>query len=137
MIETRCLLLIYRSSDNAGKDMSAGTLAEVLKFGIEKLLLSSESSLEDTDLDAILGPSTHGHWASSQRDADEATEESQAAKAELQVEDDAERTAADDNIYLFMGEDYKNRKRADDDAFDALACRITRGCSVLTHVAGG
>lgn len=102
--------------DATTKDAPPPNLAEVLKFGVEKLLLSDDSSLEDTDLDAMLGPTVDGKWQ-----AQAAADVAASVDAALQPSSLGE--AADEepeSIYVFMGEDYKQRKRADDDAFAAL-----------------
>lgn len=37
-------------------------LSEILKFGVDKLLSSEESSVQDVKLEQILGPSRDGQW---------------------------------------------------------------------------
>lgn len=37
-------------------------LSEILKFGVDKLLSSEESSVQDVKLEKILGPSRQGQW---------------------------------------------------------------------------
>lgn len=37
-------------------------LSEILKFGVDKLLSSEESSVQDVKLENILGPSRNGQW---------------------------------------------------------------------------
>lgn len=37
-------------------------LSEILKFGVDKLLSSEESSVQDMKLEQILGPSRDGQW---------------------------------------------------------------------------
>lgn len=37
-------------------------LSEILKFGVDKLLSSEESSVQDVKLEKILGPSRDGQW---------------------------------------------------------------------------
>lgn len=37
-------------------------LSEILKFGVDKLLSSEESSVQDVKLEKILGPSRGGQW---------------------------------------------------------------------------
>lgn len=41
----------------------APQLSEILKFGVDKLLSSDESSVQDVRLEKILGPSRDGQWA--------------------------------------------------------------------------
>lgn len=38
-------------------------LSEILKFGVDKLLSSDESSVQAVELDKILGASRDGQWA--------------------------------------------------------------------------
>lgn len=40
----------------------APQLSEILKFGVDKLLSSDESSVQDVKLEKILGPSRDGQW---------------------------------------------------------------------------
>jgi hypothetical protein len=131
------------------KSTSAANLADILKFGIEALLGSSDSSLEDTDLDLMLGPTVDGKWAESaavkpaDNPKDKQADSAEEAKAEdrdipetavapteslaverIDSESDAETDAGDDNIYVFMGEDYsKQQKKADDTALQRLVLR--------------
>lgn len=37
-------------------------MSEILKFGVDKLLSSDESSIQDVDLSQILGLSRNGQW---------------------------------------------------------------------------
>lgn len=37
-------------------------LSDILKFGVDKLLLSDESSVQEVKLEKILGPSRYGQW---------------------------------------------------------------------------
>ena len=101
---------LIRGRDAAFKDVPATSLADVLKFGVETLFASAESSLEDTDLDAMLGASADGQWII-EPDMD-ALPEPRAPPSDVPEEHD--------DMYVFMGEDYKQRKRTDDAAFDAL-----------------
>ena len=39
-------------------------MSEVLKFGVDKLLSSEESTVQEVDLSLILGPSRGGEWLS-------------------------------------------------------------------------
>jgi hypothetical protein len=41
-------------------------LSEILKFGVDKLLASEESSIQDVDLGKILGHTKNGQWVAEQ-----------------------------------------------------------------------
>ena len=95
----------------------------MIKFGVDALLTSTDSSLEDTDLDSMLGPSHRGHWAA---DAPAPAKET-LDKAETAEDDsDSHIESADDSIYVFMGKDYSaERKQADDETVDKFVAEAT------------
>ena len=178
-------------STTGAKDASYNQLVDILKYGVDTLLSSAESIIEDTDLDLMLGPTVDGKWLSAAQSESTSTDEastveadehedaehndhetdgkdhthvkhakhprrksaesvphatttsstastsaitattattaseSQPAKHVMEVKDDEEEegaeTEAEDNIYMYMGTDYsKEKKHADDDAFDHL-----------------
>ena len=37
-------------------------LQDILKFGVDKLFEDKDSSIEDTDLEQMLGPTVNGQW---------------------------------------------------------------------------
>uniref|UniRef100_A0A6Q2YS38 Chromodomain helicase DNA binding protein 1-like n=1 Tax=Esox lucius TaxID=8010 RepID=A0A6Q2YS38_ESOLU len=55
--EGRFSMLDHTHSDSAGLQLS-----DILKFGVDKLLSSDESSVQAVDLSQILGPSEGGEW---------------------------------------------------------------------------
>lgn len=44
-------------------------MSEILKFGVDKLLSSEESSIQDVDLRLILGQSRDGRWLTDEEHA--------------------------------------------------------------------
>ncbi|XP_038613641.1 chromodomain-helicase-DNA-binding protein 1-like isoform X1 [Tachyglossus aculeatus] len=80
---------------------SAMQLSEILKFGLDKLLSSEESSGEeaDVDLQSILGESVGGSWVV--EDVPSAGEESQESEA-------------DKHMYLYEGKDYSKEPSVED-----------------------
>uniref|UniRef100_A0A8C2WC79 Chromodomain helicase DNA binding protein 1-like n=1 Tax=Cyclopterus lumpus TaxID=8103 RepID=A0A8C2WC79_CYCLU len=84
--------------DRAQSAAAGLKLSEILKFGVDKLLSSSESSVTDVKLEKILGSSQDGHW----------------------VEDDLLVCPAD-HMYYFEGRDYSRDPSAGDQkTFDRL-----------------
>uniref|UniRef100_A0A8D0AXR7 Chromodomain helicase DNA binding protein 1-like n=1 Tax=Sander lucioperca TaxID=283035 RepID=A0A8D0AXR7_SANLU len=74
-------------------------LSEILKFGVDKLLSSEESSVQDVKLEKILGPSRQGQWVdedfTSLREKEEEEEEN-------------------DHMYYFEGKDYSKDPSSED-----------------------
>ncbi|XP_027722502.1 chromodomain-helicase-DNA-binding protein 1-like isoform X2 [Vombatus ursinus] len=80
-------------------------LSEILKFGLDKLLSSKGSSVEEIDLEYILGKSKDGKWTA---DAFPASEE--------ESQDEAE-----SHMYLYEGKDYsKEPSKEDRKSFEQL-----------------
>ncbi|XP_006790331.1 chromodomain-helicase-DNA-binding protein 1-like [Neolamprologus brichardi] len=89
-------------------------LSEILKFGIDKLLSSDESSIQDVKLEKILGLSHNGHWVDdedySQLEEDEEDDEGKGSEADGQ-----------NHLYFFEGKDYsKDPSSEDQKSFDRL-----------------
>lgn len=92
-------------------------LSEILKFGVDKLLSSEESSVQDVDLGKILGESRDGEWTTHSDDSALPKEE------EEEGEDEEERSTLDghNHMYYFEGKDYsKDPSSEDDRAFSCL-----------------
>ncbi|KAM6962952.1 chromodomain-helicase-DNA-binding protein 1-like [Aplochiton taeniatus] len=97
--EGRFSLLDQAQSAAAGLQLS-----EILKFGVDKLLSSEESSVQDVDLEKILGQSRDGEWLT---DADSAlpTEEDEGEGSELEGQN---------HMYYFEGKDYSKDPSSED-----------------------
>ncbi|XP_036624511.1 chromodomain-helicase-DNA-binding protein 1-like isoform X1 [Trichosurus vulpecula] len=81
-------------------------LSEILKFGLDKLLSSEGSTMEEIDLEYILGESKDGKWTADAFPASE--EESQEEEAES-------------HMYLYEGKDYsKEPSKEDRKSFEQL-----------------
>nr|XP_015217260.1 PREDICTED: chromodomain-helicase-DNA-binding protein 1-like isoform X3 [Lepisosteus oculatus] len=81
---------------------SAGLqLSEILKFGVDKLLSSEESSMQDVDLGMILGQTQQGRWV---------TDEDPALLREEESSDIEGQT----HMYLYEGKDYSKDPSAED-----------------------
>uniref|UniRef100_A0A8D3DGV8 Chromodomain-helicase-DNA-binding protein 1-like n=1 Tax=Scophthalmus maximus TaxID=52904 RepID=A0A8D3DGV8_SCOMX len=88
-------------------------LSEILKFGVDKLLSSDESSVQDVKLEKILGPSRDGHWVDD--------EDSTSLREEEQEEEEEEEEEENDHMYYFDGRDYSKNPTSDDhESFDRL-----------------
>ncbi|XP_077440207.1 chromodomain-helicase-DNA-binding protein 1-like isoform X2 [Vanacampus margaritifer] len=77
-------------------------LSEILKFGVDKLLFSDESSVHDVKLEKILGASRDGHWTV---DRDEAGEDE---------EDSDSESDGQNHMYFFEGKDYSKDPSSED-----------------------
>ncbi|XP_035250471.1 chromodomain-helicase-DNA-binding protein 1-like isoform X1 [Anguilla anguilla] len=97
--EGRFSLLEQAQSAAAGLQLS-----EILKFGVDKLLASEESSVQDVDLGLILGRSRGGHWLD---------EDDPAVPGE--EEEDAD-TDNQTHMYLFEGRDYSKDPSSEDES---------------------
>ncbi|XP_061680437.1 chromodomain-helicase-DNA-binding protein 1-like [Syngnathoides biaculeatus] len=108
--EGRFSLLERAQSAAAGLQLS-----EILKFGVDKLLSSDESSVQDVKLQKILGPSRDGRWTVDQEDADE-------DPSSLREEEDRESEYDMQNhMYCFEGKDYsKDPSSEDQKSFERL-----------------
>ncbi|XP_077391159.1 chromodomain-helicase-DNA-binding protein 1-like [Festucalex cinctus] len=83
-------------------------LSEILKFGVDKLLSSDESSVQDVKLEKILGASRDGHWMV---DQDDVVEE----PSSLQEEEDGDSESDGQNhMYFFEGKDYSKDPSSED-----------------------
>ncbi|XP_054568059.1 chromodomain-helicase-DNA-binding protein 1-like [Eptesicus fuscus] len=82
-------------------------LGEILKFGLDKLLSSEGSTMDEIDLESILGETKDGEWIS---DALPATEEGSREQEE-----------GKNHMYLFEGKDYsKEPSKEDRKSFEQL-----------------
>nr|XP_015217259.1 PREDICTED: chromodomain-helicase-DNA-binding protein 1-like isoform X2 [Lepisosteus oculatus] len=82
---------------------SAGLqLSEILKFGVDKLLSSEESSMQDVDLGMILGQTQQGRWV---------TDEDPAL---LREEESSDIEGQSTHMYLYEGKDYSKDPSAED-----------------------
>ncbi|XP_060885970.1 chromodomain-helicase-DNA-binding protein 1-like [Labrus mixtus] len=100
--EGRFSLLDQAQSAAAGLQLS-----EILKFGVDKLLSSEESSVQDVKLEKILGPSCDGQWV------DDEDVSSLREEEEEEEENDSE-SDGQTHMYYFEGKDYSKDPSADD-----------------------
>uniref|UniRef100_A0A673KJY0 Chromodomain-helicase-DNA-binding protein 1-like n=1 Tax=Sinocyclocheilus rhinocerous TaxID=307959 RepID=A0A673KJY0_9TELE len=97
--------------DQAQSAASGLQLSEILKFGVDKLLSSEESSIQDVDLRLILGQSRDGRWL---------TDEEHVKLNESDEEED-EDMQGQNHMYYFEGKDYSKDPSAEDEkAFELL-----------------
>ncbi|XP_035033235.1 chromodomain-helicase-DNA-binding protein 1-like [Hippoglossus stenolepis] len=91
-------------------------LSEIVKFGVDKLLSTEESSVQDVKLKKILGPTRSGQWVDD--------EDSTALKEDEEEEEDDGRSSEFDgqnHMYYFEGKDYSKLPSADDhNSFERL-----------------
>ncbi|XP_069492562.1 chromodomain-helicase-DNA-binding protein 1-like [Ambystoma mexicanum] len=79
-------------------------LSEILKFGLDTLLSTDESTIQEVDLINILGKTQNGKWMDMPLPAEE-----------------TENMDSENHMYLFEGKDYsKEPSTRDKDAFDQL-----------------
>ncbi|XP_054996141.1 chromodomain-helicase-DNA-binding protein 1-like [Sorex araneus] len=82
-------------------------LSEILKFGLDKLLSTEGSTVDDVDLESILGQTENGQWAPGALSTTE-------GGSSLQEE-------GKDHMYLFEGKDYsKEPSKEDRKSFEQL-----------------
>ncbi|XP_047231772.1 chromodomain-helicase-DNA-binding protein 1-like isoform X2 [Girardinichthys multiradiatus] len=99
--------------DQAQSATACLQLSDILKFGIDKLLSSDESSIEEVKLEKILGPSRDGQWV----DDDELSPSKQ-EEDEVENESDSD---AQNHMYFFEGIDYsKDPSSEDQKSFDRM-----------------
>ncbi|XP_044054658.1 chromodomain-helicase-DNA-binding protein 1-like isoform X2 [Siniperca chuatsi] len=106
--EGRFSLLDQAQSAAAGLQLS-----EILKFGIDKLLSSEESSVQDVKLEKILGPSRDGLWLDD--------EDFTSLREEEEEEGNGSESDGQNHMYYFEGKDYsKDPSSEDQKSFDCL-----------------
>ncbi|XP_028258745.1 chromodomain-helicase-DNA-binding protein 1-like [Parambassis ranga] len=107
--EGRFSLLDQAQSAAAGLQLS-----EILKFGIDKLLSSEESSVQDVKLEKILGPSHEGQWVDDE-------DYTPIGEEEEEEEGDGSDSDGQNHMYYFEGKDYsKDPSSEDKKNFDRL-----------------
>ncbi|XP_037325188.2 chromodomain-helicase-DNA-binding protein 1-like isoform X2 [Pungitius pungitius] len=117
--------------DRAQAGAAGLQLGEVLKFGVDKLLSSEESSVTEVKLEKILGPSRDGQW----EDEDLRGEEE---------EEEEEESDGQNHMYYFEGRDYSKESSSEDQKlFERLleeqlaeSQRAAAGGRALRHKAG-
>lgn len=93
-------------------------LSEILKFGLDKLLSSEGSSMEDIDLKSILGETKDGQWT-----PDALPTAAAAGGGSLEPEEgsELESRSYENHMYLFEGRDYsKEPSKEDRKSFEQL-----------------
>ncbi|KFP38265.1 Chromodomain-helicase-DNA-binding protein 1-like, partial [Chlamydotis macqueenii] len=81
-------------------------LSEILKFGLDKLLSSEGSTIQDAELETILGETKGGKWV---------------MDVVLPSEEEGEEEDTENHMYIYEGKDYsKEPSREDKKAFDQL-----------------
>ncbi|XP_009327671.1 PREDICTED: chromodomain-helicase-DNA-binding protein 1-like [Pygoscelis adeliae] len=81
-------------------------LSEILKFGLDKLLSSEGSTIQDVELENILGETKGGTWV---------------MDVVLPCEEESEEEDTENHMYVYEGKDYsKEPSREDKKAFDQL-----------------
>ncbi|XP_065685275.1 chromodomain-helicase-DNA-binding protein 1-like isoform X1 [Patagioenas fasciata] len=81
-------------------------LSEILKFGLDKLLSSEGSTVQDVELENILGETKGGKWV---------------MDVVLPLEQESEEEDTENHMYVYEGKDYsKEPSREDKKAFDQL-----------------
>ncbi|XP_041696684.1 chromodomain-helicase-DNA-binding protein 1-like isoform X1 [Coregonus clupeaformis] len=98
--EGRFSLLNHTHSAAAGLQLS-----EILKFGVDKLLSSEESSIQAVNLGLILGQSRDGEWLT-----DEAPTQTQG----LPTEEEEGESEGQNHMYYFEGKDYSREVSSED-----------------------
>ncbi|XP_033933069.1 chromodomain-helicase-DNA-binding protein 1-like, partial [Pseudochaenichthys georgianus] len=97
--------------DQAQSAAAGLKLSEILKFGVDKLLSSEESSVQEVKLEKILGPSRQGRWA----------EEDFSNVREEEEEEEEEEEDKQNHMYFFEGRDYsKDPSSEDQSSFQRL-----------------
>ncbi|KAM7388633.1 hypothetical protein PAMP_024797 [Pampus punctatissimus] len=106
--EGRFSLLDQAQSAAAGLQLS-----EILKFGVDKLLSSQESSVQDVQLEKILGASRDGQWVDD--------EDSTSLREEEEEDENYCESDRQSHMYCFEGKDYsKDPSSEDQKSFDRL-----------------
>ncbi|KAI3369040.1 hypothetical protein L3Q82_026001 [Scortum barcoo] len=106
--EGRFSLLDQAQSAAAGLQLS-----EILKFGVDKLLSSEESSVQDVKLEQILGATHDGQWVDD--------EDLTSLREEEEEEETGSESDGQNHMYYFEGKDYsKDPSSEDQKSFERL-----------------
>lgn len=101
-------------------------LSEILKFGVDKLLSSDESSVQEVKLESILGLSKNGQWLDDAQSA--------AVEGNDEEEESSSEAEGQNHMYYFEGKDYSKDPSSDDQrSFERL---IEEQLSELNQAAG-
>uniref|UniRef100_A0AAV2L2A4 E3 ubiquitin ligase TRAF3IP2 n=1 Tax=Knipowitschia caucasica TaxID=637954 RepID=A0AAV2L2A4_KNICA len=104
-----------RDQSDAAADLK---LSEILKFGVDKLLSSEQSSVQEVKLDTILGLTENGGWL--EDDETTAVKEEGGEEGEGGGDGSAE-PEGQNHMYFFEGRDYSKDPSSDDlSRFEAL-----------------
>ncbi|XP_045906175.1 chromodomain-helicase-DNA-binding protein 1-like [Micropterus dolomieu] len=99
--------------DQAHSAAAGLQLSEILKFGVDKLLSSDDSSVQDVKLEKILGPSCDGQWLDD--------EDFTSLREEDEEEESSSECDRQNHMYCFEGKDYsKDPSSEDQKSFDRL-----------------
>ncbi|XP_026854693.2 chromodomain-helicase-DNA-binding protein 1-like isoform X2 [Electrophorus electricus] len=91
-----------------GPAVTAMQLSDILKFGVDKLLSTEESSVQNVDLKLILGQSQDGHWLTDEEHA-------------TFIKEDEHEEDEQNHMYYFEGKDYsKDPSKEDQTKFELL-----------------
>ncbi|KAK7888766.1 hypothetical protein WMY93_024326 [Mugilogobius chulae] len=94
-------------------------LSEILKFGVDKLLSSDESSVQEVKLESILGLSENGQWLDDEQSA--AVKGTEEEEDEEEEEESGSATEGQNHMYYFEGRDYsKDPSSEDQQSFQRL-----------------
>ncbi|XP_074636907.1 chromodomain-helicase-DNA-binding protein 1-like [Acropora palmata] len=98
-------------------------LADLLKFGLDKLSESQESAATEKDLERILGGSCDNKWIVEQETGDESIGKADDdVTSPMQIDNDDENV---ENMYVYEGRDYsKETTDRDQQAFDNMVAEI-------------
>ncbi|XP_068175197.1 chromodomain-helicase-DNA-binding protein 1-like isoform X2 [Antennarius striatus] len=92
--------------DQAQSAAAGLKLSEILKFGIDKLLSSEESSVQDVELEKILGPSRGAEWVED--------EDFPLLREEEEAEENHSDSDGPNHMYCFEGKDYSKDPSSED-----------------------
>ncbi|XP_068615739.1 chromodomain-helicase-DNA-binding protein 1-like [Brachionichthys hirsutus] len=99
--------------DQAQSAAAGLKLSEILTFGVDKLLSSEESSVQDVKLETILGPSRQARWVDK--------EDFPLLREEEEGEENPSDSDGHNHMYYFEGKDYSKDPSAEDQkSFDCL-----------------
>ncbi|KAM9848259.1 chromodomain-helicase-DNA-binding protein 1-like [Aulostomus maculatus] len=95
--------------DEAQSAAAGLQLSEILKFGVDKLFSSAESSVQDVKLEKILGATHDGCWVD-----DDGDKEFTSFREEEEEEDSCSESDAQNHMYYFEGKDYSKDPSSED-----------------------
>ncbi|XP_043928021.1 chromodomain-helicase-DNA-binding protein 1-like isoform X2 [Protopterus annectens] len=101
----------FRLSEDTSKGNTDIQLSEILKFGLDELLSTEESTIRDIDLEKVLGATRKGEWVT----------DDYPVQMDQEEDEEEEEPEEECHMYIYEGKDYsKEASTSDQAAFEKM-----------------